>query len=132
MFLVLSSICLSATMVKVELLRGGETQLTNTHMRVRELGWWLKLACLFKSWLFIFGGMVAPGSFLARLVGQRVSVEVKFLNSTMVVGRLVYADPGTMNMVLEEAEEWVDGKPSIRYGLVILRGSMVSTVRVVR
>ena len=60
-----------------------------------------------------------------------MAVEVKFSGSAVVAGRLRHVDPSTMNMVLEEAVEMVDGNPKTRFGLVVLRGSAVSLVRVI-
>lgn len=62
----------------------------------------------------------SPGEFLKQAIGR--SVIVKLTNNIEYKGILLCLD-GTMNVYLQQCEEYIDGKLSNRYEDIFIRGN---------
>ncbi|KAI3380531.1 hypothetical protein SNEBB_010542 [Seison nebaliae] len=63
-----------------------------------------------------------PGDFLRRLKGKPVVVK---LHSGIDYRGILLALDGYMNIVLEESEEYNDGRMTFKHGDIFLRGNNV-------
>ena len=63
-----------------------------------------------------------PADFLKQILGKVVSIKLH--NGAEYVGVLASLD-GTMNIILEHAEEFEGGELKNKYGIIFLRGNNV-------